>query len=195
MAAIAGWRDAFIERLKATGNVTPAATGAGVTRQNAYQTRNRNKKFRRLWDDALDQAVDLLDGRGSPPRHGHQARYLLRRRGRGNRERLLGLAAHVSAQGSPADTCTGTMSRWSISGGMDVTGDRKVHVRVRPACRAARPHARRARSRGSRARSRGGTVRPRLMRSQPPGAPVGGNPDIPSGHGGSPDVQATPRLR
>ena len=62
MAAVTAWRDAFIERLKATGNVTLAATGAGVTRQNAYQTRNRNKTFRRRWDDALDQAVDLLDG-------------------------------------------------------------------------------------------------------------------------------------
>ena len=35
MAAVTAWRDAFIERLKATGNVTLAATGAGVTRRLA----------------------------------------------------------------------------------------------------------------------------------------------------------------
>ena len=32
MTAAAAWRGAFIERLKATGNVTLAAAGAGVTR-------------------------------------------------------------------------------------------------------------------------------------------------------------------
>ena len=54
------WRGVFIERFKATGNVALAAVGAGVTRQNAYQTRSRNKKFRRQWDEAIEQAVDLL---------------------------------------------------------------------------------------------------------------------------------------
>ena len=48
MTAAAAWRGVFLDRLKATGNVTLAATGAGVTRQNAYRTRNRNKTFRRL---------------------------------------------------------------------------------------------------------------------------------------------------
>ena len=37
MAAVTAWRDAFIERLKATGNVTLAAAGTGVNRQNAYR--------------------------------------------------------------------------------------------------------------------------------------------------------------
>ena len=35
MTVAAVWRSAFIERLKATGNVTLAATGAGVTRRRA----------------------------------------------------------------------------------------------------------------------------------------------------------------
>ena len=52
----------FLERLKATANVALAASGAGVSRQNAYQTRSRNSKFRRQWDEAIDQAVDLLAG-------------------------------------------------------------------------------------------------------------------------------------
>ncbi len=62
MRVAPAWRGVFIERLKATGNITLAARGAGVTRQNAYQTRSRNKTFRRQWDEALDEAVDLLDG-------------------------------------------------------------------------------------------------------------------------------------
>ena len=62
MTATAAWRGVFIERLKATGNVTLAAIGAGVNRQHVYRTRNRNKTFRRQWDEALEEAVDLLDG-------------------------------------------------------------------------------------------------------------------------------------
>ena len=62
MTAAAAWRGAFIERLKATGNVTLAAAGAGVTRQHAHRTRNRNRAFRRSWEDALEQAMDLLEG-------------------------------------------------------------------------------------------------------------------------------------
>ena len=62
MTAAAAWRGVFIDRLKATGNITLAARGAGVARQHAYRTRNRSKAFRRLWDEALEQAVDLLEG-------------------------------------------------------------------------------------------------------------------------------------
>ena len=68
MTAAAAWRGVFIERLKATGNVTLAASGAsgasgaGVARQHAYRTRNRSTAFRRSWEEALEQAVDLLEG-------------------------------------------------------------------------------------------------------------------------------------
>ena len=55
MTAAAAWRGVFIERLKATGNVTIAASGAGVNRTHAYQTRNRSKAFRRLWEEGLRQ--------------------------------------------------------------------------------------------------------------------------------------------
>ena len=40
MRVAPAWRGVFIERLKATGNITLAARRAGVTRQNAYQTRS-----------------------------------------------------------------------------------------------------------------------------------------------------------
>ena len=62
MTAAAVWRGVFIERLKATGNITLAASGAGVARQHAYWTRNRSKAFRCSWEEALEQAVDLLEG-------------------------------------------------------------------------------------------------------------------------------------
>ena len=62
MTAAAAWRGVFIERLKATANVTVAAAGAGVARQTAYRARNRNKTFRRQWDEAIEDAVDLLAG-------------------------------------------------------------------------------------------------------------------------------------
>lgn len=45
MTAIAAWRGAFIERLKATGNVTLAASGAGVTPQHVYRTRSGSAPF------------------------------------------------------------------------------------------------------------------------------------------------------
>ena len=46
MRAVAAWRGVFIERLKSTGNVTLAAAEAGVSRQQVYRTRNRNRTFR-----------------------------------------------------------------------------------------------------------------------------------------------------
>ena len=137
MTAAAAWRGAFIERLKATGNVTLAASGAGVSRQHAYRTRNRNKAFRRLWDEAL-AGRGSTRRRGPTPRHGHQPRYLLRRRGRGDRESLLGHAAHLLAQGPPA----GEIPRQRQDGALRRHGGHgrpQGHVRVRPAFRAARP--------------------------------------------------------
>ena len=143
MTAAAAWRGAFIERLKATGNVTLAASGAGVSRQQAYRTRNRNKTFRRQWDEALEQAVDLLDG---------EAR----------RRAMVGVEEPVFYQGQEV----GAVRKYSDpllmfllkahrphlyrdnakvehSGGMDVTGDRKVTFEfVRPAEQQARTLAR-----------------------------------------------------
>ena len=45
MARPSVWRDAFIERFKATGNVTLAASGAGVTPQHVYRTRSGSARF------------------------------------------------------------------------------------------------------------------------------------------------------
>lgn len=43
------------------GNVTLAARAAGIERSTAYDRRNGNEAFAALWDDAMDQAGDLLE--------------------------------------------------------------------------------------------------------------------------------------
>ena len=138
MAAVTAWRDAFIERLEATGNVTLAATGAGVTRQNAYQTRSRNKTFRRQWDEAIDEAVDLLAGEA-------------RRRATGIKRDIYYAGEVVGTERVYSDALLmfllkahrPQMYRDTVkvehSGGMEATGDRKVTFEfVRPADQHAR---------------------------------------------------------
>ena len=138
MTVPAAWRSDFIERLKATCNVTLAAAGAGVNRQNAYRARSRSKKFRRQWDEALDEAVDLLAAEA--------------------RRRATGISRDVWHAGKVVGTervyDSGLLMfllkahrpqlyrdnvKVGHSGGMDVTGDRKVTFEfVRPAEQQAR---------------------------------------------------------
>ena len=138
MRAVAVWRGVFIDRLKATGNVTLAATGAGVSRQQAYRTRNRNKTFRRQWDEALEQAVDLLDGEA-------------RRRATGMKRDIYHAGVVVGVENVYSDALLMFLLRAhrphlyrdnakvEHSGGMEVTGDRKVTFEfVRPAEQHAR---------------------------------------------------------
>ena len=138
MTAIAAWQGAFIERLRATGNVTLAARVAGVSRQEVYNARNRNKTFRRLWNEALEEAVDLLDGEA-------------RRRATGIKRDIYYAGKVVGEENVYSDSLLmfllkahrPTLYRDNVkmehSGGMDVTGDRKVTFEfVRPAEQHAR---------------------------------------------------------
>ncbi len=138
MTAISAWRGAFIERLRATGNVTLAARGAGVSRQEVYKARNRNKTFRRLWNEALEEAVDLLDGEA-------------RRRATGIKRDIYYAGKVVGEENVYSDSLLmfllkahrPTLYRDNVkmehSGGMDVTGGRKVTFEfVRPAEQQAR---------------------------------------------------------
>ena len=138
MTAAAAWRGAFIERLKATGNVTLAASGAGVTRQHAYRTRNRSTVFRRSWDEALEQAVDLLEGEA-------------RRRATGIKRDVWYAGEVVGEESVYSDTLLMFLLKAhrphlyrdnvkvEHSGGMEDTGDRKVTFEfVRPAEQHAR---------------------------------------------------------
>ena len=138
MTAAAAWRGAFIEQLKATGNVTLAAIGAGVTRQHACRTRNRSKAFRRSWEEALEQAMDLLEGEA-------------RRRATGIRRDVWYAGEVVGEESVYSDTLLIFLLKAhrpakfrdnvkvEHSGGMEVTGDRKVTFElVRPAEQNAR---------------------------------------------------------
>ena len=138
MTAATAWRGAFIERLKATGNVTLAASGAGVTRQHAYRTRNRSKAFRRSWEEALEQAMDLLEGEA-------------RRRATGIKRDVWYAGEVVGEESVYSDTLLifllkahrPHLYRDNVkvehSGGMKVTGDRKVTFEfVRPSEQHAR---------------------------------------------------------
>ena len=55
------WRPAFIEALRATGNVTRAAQYAGRSRNQAYHVRQHSEHFAAQWREALEEGSDLLE--------------------------------------------------------------------------------------------------------------------------------------
>ncbi len=54
-------RQRFLETLRATGNVSAAARAVGLARSSAYRLRRRDAAFAAAWDDAEQEAVDLLE--------------------------------------------------------------------------------------------------------------------------------------
>lgn len=56
------WRDDFIEVLSGTLNVRAACVAAGISRSNAYKRRDTDPEFAEAWDEAVDNACDLLEG-------------------------------------------------------------------------------------------------------------------------------------
>ena len=56
-----GWKRRFIENLRKTANVRMACIVSGVSRQAPYKVRARDAKFAALWDDAMEDACDLLE--------------------------------------------------------------------------------------------------------------------------------------
>lgn len=57
------WTPVFLECLRDTANVRLACTRAGVSREAAYRLRERDPAFAAAWQDALDDACDLLEAR------------------------------------------------------------------------------------------------------------------------------------
>jgi predicted MPP superfamily phosphohydrolase len=55
------WRPIFLKVLRNTANVRAACEKAGVTRQAAYKSRNASEEFRAQWDEAIEDAVDVLE--------------------------------------------------------------------------------------------------------------------------------------
>ena len=55
------WKQLFLDTLRGTGNVRLSARNANVTRQVVYRARDRSAKFRADWDEALEEARELLE--------------------------------------------------------------------------------------------------------------------------------------
>lgn len=55
------WKKTFLSVLRKSANVTRAAEAAGIDRSVAYGAKSSDKKFAALWEDALEQAADLLE--------------------------------------------------------------------------------------------------------------------------------------
>ena len=57
------WKPIFLAKLQEMAVVTFAAQAAGITRSGAYKARDRDPKFARRWQEALDTAVDMLEAK------------------------------------------------------------------------------------------------------------------------------------
>lgn len=55
------WVKAFLTALSETGNVTASAKLAKIDRTRAYQYRGEDESFVAEWEDAVEQAADVLE--------------------------------------------------------------------------------------------------------------------------------------
>lgn len=55
------WQDAFLSALRETGVVRAACESSGVGRQTVYDLRNRDPEFAARWEEAMEDAADLLE--------------------------------------------------------------------------------------------------------------------------------------
>jgi hypothetical protein len=56
------WQAAFLTALRLTGNVSEACRSAGIkSRRSVYELREQSPDFRAEWDEALEEAADVLE--------------------------------------------------------------------------------------------------------------------------------------
>jgi hypothetical protein len=55
------WHEPFLAALAKIGNVRGACHATGVPRRTAYAHRTDCEAFARAWDEAVDEAVDILE--------------------------------------------------------------------------------------------------------------------------------------
>lgn len=53
--------ETFLSALSTSANVTLSAAQAGVSRAVAYKRRSKDPEFAKLWDEAVEEALDLLE--------------------------------------------------------------------------------------------------------------------------------------
>lgn len=61
VARIGGWQESFLAALRDTANVRRSADAAAVARSTVYAERVTDAEFARRWDEALEDACDLLE--------------------------------------------------------------------------------------------------------------------------------------
>lgn len=55
------WIPTFLATLRNSGNVRLACQKAGIDRKTAYKWKERSREFREQWQEALDDACDVLE--------------------------------------------------------------------------------------------------------------------------------------
>ena len=55
------WMPAFLVALRNSANVRAACQKAGIDRKTAYNHRDKSDEFRRQWQEALEDACDILE--------------------------------------------------------------------------------------------------------------------------------------
>lgn len=55
------WQPAFLTALRNSGNIRAACQAAGITRAMAYHARKTKPVFAAEWDEAMNDAIDLLE--------------------------------------------------------------------------------------------------------------------------------------
>lgn len=57
------WQPAFLAMLRNSGNVRLSCAEAGISRTVAYDARDADPDFAKAWEDALQDALDLIEAR------------------------------------------------------------------------------------------------------------------------------------
>ena len=55
------WEETFLAVFRKEGNIRKACEMAGISRQAVYAHREKSKRFFRDWEDAKDDAIDVLE--------------------------------------------------------------------------------------------------------------------------------------
>jgi len=55
------WRDGFLAALRNSANVRAACQKVGIDRRTAYRQRERDAEFAAQWDEAIQDACDILE--------------------------------------------------------------------------------------------------------------------------------------
>lgn len=84
------WRPTFIEAFRNSGNVRAACQAASITRTQAYRYRAAHPSFAKEWDDAREEAIDILEATAWQRARAGDSDYLLWKLLQANRRYMYG---------------------------------------------------------------------------------------------------------